>query len=143
MIGPGTGVAPFRAFLHERRQTQATGDNWLFFGDQHQATDFLLQDELQEMQRSEVLTRLSTAFSRDQEERIYVQHRLLQESESVWQWLERGAHLYVCGDAAKMAGDIDRALQKVIQSAGGLSHEVAAQYVRDMSKSGRYQRDVY
>ncbi|MEZ6153904.1 MAG: sulfite reductase subunit alpha [Pirellulaceae bacterium] len=143
MIGPGTGIAPFRAFLHERRQTQATGDNWLFFGDQHQATDFLLHDELQEMQQSGVLTRLSTAFSRDQDERIYVQHRLLQDSEAVWQWLERGAHFYVCGDATKMAGDIDRALHEVIHCASGLSHEAAAQYVRDMSKSGRYQRDVY
>lgn len=143
MIGPGTGIAPFRAFLHERRATQALGDNWLFFGDQHQATDFLLSEELQEMQQSGILTRLSTAFSRDQDERVYVQHRLLQEAEVVWQWLERGAHLYVCGDAAKMAVDVDRALHQAIQIAGGLSHEAATQYVRDMSKSGRYQRDVY
>lgn len=143
MIGPGTGIAPFRAFLHERRQTQARGENWLFFGDQHQATDFLLHDELQELQRSGVLTRLNTAFSRDQEERVYVQHRLLQEAEPVWQWLERGAHLYVCGDATKMAGDVDQALHQVIQFAGGLDHDAAAQYVRDLSKAGRYQRDVY
>ncbi len=143
MIGPGTGIAPFRAFLHERRQAQAGGDNWLFFGDQHQATDFMLHDELQEMQQAGVLTRLSTAFSRDQDERIYVQHRLLENSEAVWQWLEQGAHFYVCGDAAKMAGDVDRALHQVIQSESGVSHELATQYVREMSKSGRYQRDVY
>ncbi|MGV3483639.1 MAG: sulfite reductase subunit alpha, partial [Planctomycetaceae bacterium] len=113
MVGPGTGIAPFRSFLHERKALGATGDNWLFFGDQHQATDFLLKDELETMLRDGFLTHLSTAFSRDQAERIYVQHRMLEHGERLWQWLQRGAHFYVCGDASKMAGDVDRALHQI------------------------------
>jgi sulfite reductase (NADPH) flavoprotein alpha-component len=143
MVGPGTGIAPFRAFLHERRAINATGENWLFFGEQHEATDFLLHDELREMQQQGILSRLSTAFSRDQPERIYVQNRLLEESQTVWQWLLRGAHFYICGDASRMAVDVERALHQVIVNAGGLTHDAAVSYVKEMAKVGRYQKDVY
>lgn len=143
MVGPGTGIAPFRAFLHERRASEATGENWLFFGEQHEASDFLLREELKQMQDEGILSRLSTAFSRDQQERIYVQNRLLEEAKSVWEWLTRGAHFYICGDAARMAVDVDRALHQVVSLAGGLSSEAATSYVKDMAKSGRYQKDVY
>ena len=143
MVGPGTGIAPFRAFLHERRAAGAAGENWLFFGEQHEESDFLLRDELQDMITHGVLTRLSTAFSRDQRERIYVQNRMLEEATRVWEWLSRGAHFYICGDATKMAVDVDRALQQVAVQAGGLSVEAAASYIKDMAKAGRYQKDVY
>lgn len=143
MVGPGTGIAPFRAFLHERRASEATGENWLFFGEQHEASDFLLRDELKQMQDEGILSRLSTAFSRDQQERIYVQNRLLEEAKSVWEWLTRGSHFYICGDAARMAVDVDRALHQVVSLAGGLSSEAATSYVKEMVKSGRYQKDVY
>ncbi|MCO8125013.1 sulfite reductase subunit alpha [Stieleria sp. TO1_6] len=143
MVGPGTGVAPFRAFLHERRAAGAGGDNWLFFGDQHASTDYLLKDELGQMQSEGLLNRLSTAFSRDQEQRIYVQNRMLEEGQELWNWLQRGAHFYVCGDAARMAGDVDRALHQIASSVGGLSEEAAADYIKDLRKTNRYQRDVY
>lgn len=143
MVGPGTGIAPFRAFLHERRAEKAAGENWLVFGEQHEASDFLLRDELKQMQEEGVLTRLSTAFSRDQQKRIYVQNRLLEEAKTVWDWLARGAHFYICGDAARMAIDVDRALHQIVSLAGGFSTEVAANYVKDMVRSGRYQKDVY
>ncbi len=143
MVGPGTGVAPFRAFLHERRATRSPGDNWLFFGDQHEATDFLLKEELLAMQAEGLLTRLSTAFSRDTAERVYVQHRMLEHRDELWRWLDRGAHFYVCGDAARMAGDVDRALHQVIMQGSGRTAEAATEYVAAMKKTGRYQRDVY
>ncbi len=143
MVGPGTGIAPFRAFLHERRAMQATGENWLFFGDQHEATDFLLRDELQQLQQEGLLTRLSTAFSRDQEERIYVQNRLLEAAQEVWEWLSRGAHFYICGDASRMAVDVERALQQVVSLAGGLSQEASTNFVKELAREGRYQKDVY
>lgn len=143
MIGPGTGIAPFRGFLQQRRATAAAGENWLFFGEQHCATDFLLRDELAEMQRSGLLTHLSIAFSRDQAERVYVQHRLLEQADTIWQWLGRGAHLYLCGDAARMAVDVDRALHRVVATAGGLSDEDAADYWKELARCGRYQKDVY
>jgi sulfite reductase (NADPH) flavoprotein alpha-component len=143
MVGPGTGIAPFRAFLHERKAAGATGKNWLFFGAQKESTDFLYRDELELLINDGVLTKLSTAFSRDQEAKIYVQHRMLEQAAELWQWLSNGAHVYVCGDAQRMAGDVDRALKQIVAQQGGLNERDAAEYVSQMSKNGRYQRDVY
>ncbi|MBI5396627.1 MAG: sulfite reductase subunit alpha [Verrucomicrobia bacterium] len=143
MVGPGTGIAPFRAFLQERRATGAKGGNWLFFGDQRAATDFLYRDELEAMQRDGLLTRLDTAFSRDQAEKIYVQHRMLENAAELFAWLEAGAHFYVCGDAARMAKDVDAALHQVIERAGSMSAEQAAAYVKRLQAAKRYARDVY
>ena len=143
MIGPGTGIAPFRAFLEERRAIGAKGKNWLFFGDQHATTDFLYRDEIEAMLRDGALTRLDTAFSRDQAEKIYVQQRMAEHANELFAWLEEGAHFYVCGDASRMAKDVDRALHQVIETAGGRTPEQAADYVRQLSAAKRYQRDVY
>lgn len=143
MVGPGTGVAPFRGFLHDRRASGAPGRNWLFFGEQRGATDFYYRDELEQMQADGHLTRLTTAFSRDQQEKIYVQRRILEHSAEVWAWLEEGAHFYVCGDASRMAKDVDAALLQVAAQAGGLGPERAADYLGKMRAEKRYQRDVY
>jgi len=143
MVGPGTGIAPFRAFLEEREATQAPGKNWLFFGDQKRASDFLYHDQIIDWVQKGHLTRLDTAFSRDQVEKIYVQTRMLQAATELWQWLEEGAHFYVCGDAKRMAKDVDEALHSVIQTAGGKSADEAAAYVNQMKKEKRYARDVY
>jgi sulfite reductase (NADPH) flavoprotein alpha-component len=143
MIGPGTGIAPFRAFLEDRQATGAGGKNWLFFGDQCRATDFLYEEELRRFQQDGLLTRLDVAFSRDQAEKVYVQTRMLERAADLWGWLEEGAHVYVCGDAKRMASDVDRALQQVVAEQGRLSAEDAKLYVMQMTKSGRYQRDVY
>ncbi len=143
MVGPGTGIAPFRAFLHDRRARGASGKNWLFFGDQKASTDFLYREELEEMRSDGHLTRLDTAFSRDQTEKIYVQQRMTENAAELWQWLEEGAHFYVCGDASRMAKDVDAALHKVIASAGGKSPEQAVAYVAGLKSDKRYQRDVY
>ena len=143
MVGPGTGIAPFRAFLQERRATGATGRNWLFFGDQHAATDFLYREELEAMVKDGLLTRLDTAFSRDQQQKIYVQHRLQENASEIFDWLEQGAHFYVCGDAKRMAADVETALQQVIQRGGQRSAEQAEQYVQRLKAEQRYQRDVY
>ncbi len=143
MVGPGTGIAPFRAFLEERQATQASGKNWLFFGDQKRVSDFLYHDQIIEWVQKGHLTRLDTAFSRDQEEKIYVQTRMLQAASELWQWLEEGAHFYVCGDAKRMAKDVDDALHTIIQTAGGKSADEAAAYVSQMKKEKRYARDVY
>lgn len=143
MVGPGTGVAPFRAFLEERRATGAAGKNWLFFGDQHAASDFLYREELEAMKTSGTLTRLETAFSRDQKEKVYVQHRMLEHAAELFTWLEEGAGFYVCGDAKRMAKDVDLALHEVIEQAGGRSPEQAAEYVAKLQSGKRYQRDVY
>src|SRR2546427_5233742 len=143
MIGPGTGIAPFRAFLEERRALRAKGRNWLFFGDQCQTHDFLYREELEAMLADGALTRLDTAFSRDQREKIYVQHRMLENARELWKWLEAGAHVYVCGDARRMAKDVDGALHEVIQKAGGKDLAQAAEYVRKLKTERRYQRDVY
>ena len=143
MIGPGTGIAPFRAFLEERRAIGANGRNWLFFGDQCKAHDFLYREELEAMLAGGTLTRLDTAFSRDQSEKIYVQHRMLENAEGLWTWLEDGAHVYACGDARRMAKDVDTALHEVIRKAGGKSAEQAAEYVQKLKTEKRYQRDVY
>jgi sulfite reductase (NADPH) flavoprotein alpha-component len=143
MVGPGTGIAPFRAFLHERKATGATGKNWLFFGDQKSSTDFLYEKELADMQACGTLTQLSTAFSRDQKHKVYVQTRMLEEAREIWTWLERGAHFYVCGDAKRMAADVDAALKQIVQEQGGKTAEEAAAYVAELTKANRYQRDVY
>lgn len=143
MVGPGTGIAPFRAFLHERKAAGARGRNWLFFGEQRAATDFYYRDELEKMLSNGHLTRLSTAFSRDQKEKIYVQHRMLENAAELWSWLDAGAHLYVCGDASRMAKDVDEALHKVIETAGGKSADEAKAYVAKLKSDKRYQRDVY
>ncbi len=143
MIGPGTGVAPFRGFLQERRARGDGGKNWLFFGEQHAATDFYYRDELQAMQQDGLLTHLSLAFSRDQGEKIYVQHRIEQQGAELWRWLQEGAQVYVCGDAVHMAKDVDLALRQVIAQHGGLSEEAAAGHLRLLTEQKRYLRDVY
>ena len=143
MVGPGTGIAPFRAFLEERRASGAKGKNWLFFGDQRASTDYLFRDELDAMQRDGSLTRLDLAFSRDQAEKIYVQNRMLEHAKEVYAWLQEGGGFYVCGDASRMAKDVDAALHQVIQIAGGKSAEEATAYVAALKKEKRYQRDVY
>jgi sulfite reductase (NADPH) flavoprotein alpha-component len=143
MVGPGTGIAPFRAFLQERSATRASGKNWLFFGDQRAATDFLYADELHALRADGVLTRLDLAFSRDQPEKIYVQHRMLENASELWAWLEAGAHFYVCGDASRMAKDVDAALHRVVETAGGKSPAEATAYVQALKAAKRYQRDVY
>ena len=143
MVGPGTGIAPFRAFLQERQAMKASGKNWLFFGEQHAATDFYYRDELAAMQQAGYLHKLNTAFSRDQAEKIYVQHRMLENGAELWQWLEQGAHFCVCGDANRMAKDVDTALKQIIQMHGKLSPEETARYVAKMSQNKRYMRDVY
>ena len=143
MVGPGTGIAPFRAFLEEREATGAPGQNWLFFGDQKRGTDFLYHDQIITWVQSGHLTRLDTAFSRDQAEKVYVQTRMLQAGSELWQWLENGAHFYVCGDAKRMAKDVDDALHKIIETQGNKSADEAAAYVADMKKTKRYARDVY
>ncbi len=143
MVGPGTGIAPFRAFLQERRAAGAKGKNWLFFGDQRAATDFLYQDELAAFQRDGLLTHLDTAFSRDQPEKIYVQHRMLEGAHQLYAWLEAGAYFYVCGDASRMAKDVDAALHKIIEISGGKTPAQAADYVQALKAARRYARDVY
>ena len=142
MVGPGTGVAPFRAFLEERRATGATGRNWLFFGDQHAATDFLYREELEAMKTDGLLTRLDLAFSRDQAEKIYVQDRMCESAAELWTWLNEGASFYVCGDAKRMARDVDAALHAVAER-GGRSTEEAAEFVKQLRSEKRYLRDVY
>jgi sulfite reductase (NADPH) flavoprotein alpha-component len=143
MVGPGTGIAPFRAFLHERKATGVRGKNWLFFGDQRAATDFLYREELAALMHEGVLSRLDTAFSRDQPEKIYVQHRMREHASELYAWLEDGAYLYVCGDAARMAKDVDSALHTVVERAGGKTREQAAAYVQALKSAKRYCRDVY
>jgi len=143
MCGPGTGIAPFRAFLEERRATGAKGGNWLFFGDQKRSTDFLYQEQLEGWVSDGHLARLDLAFSRDQAEKIYVQTRMLENAVELWSWLDSGAHFYVCGDASRMAKDVDAALHQVAETAGGLSKEAAAEFIQKLKSEKRYQRDVY
>jgi sulfite reductase (NADPH) flavoprotein alpha-component len=145
MCGPGTGIAPFRAFLEQRTLEGAAGRNWLFFGEQHQATDFLYGEEFLEYQRKGKLHRLDLAFSRDQAHKIYVQHRMLEQGKEIWAWLQQGAYFYVCGDAKRMAKDVNQALIDIAQKHGGLSAEAATEYVNVtlMRTESRYLRDVY
>lgn len=143
MIGPGTGVAPFRAFLEEREELGAEGKTWLFYGDRHFVTDFLYQTDWQRMLKDGALTRLDVAFSRDTEDKVYVQNRLLEKSREIFQWLQEGAHVYICGDEKHMAHDVHAALISILESEGSMSHEEATAYLADMQQQQRYQRDVY
>jgi sulfite reductase (NADPH) flavoprotein alpha-component len=143
MVGPGTGVGPFRGFLQERRATGASGKNWLIFGEQRAEQDFYFQEELEELKQAGFLHRLDTAFSRDQQEKIYVQHRLEEHGAELWSWLQAGAHFYVCGDASHMAKAVDEALKRAIAQHGGMSAAEADAYVAEMAKTKRYARDVY
>ena len=143
MIGPGTGVAPFRAFVQERAAQNAAGDSWLFFGNPHFTDDFLYQLEWQEFLADGALTRLDVAFSRDQEEKIYVQHRIAEQAHEIWNWIQRGAHIYVCGDEKRMAHDVHRALLDVARDIGGYSEDEAENLLVTLRKEGRYQKDVY
>ncbi|MEI7027048.1 sulfite reductase subunit alpha [Paenibacillus sp. y28] len=143
MVGPGTGIAPFRSFIEERAVTKASGRAWLFFGDQHAATDFLYQEELEHYQQDGVLTKIDAAFSRDSAQKVYVQHKMLEQSQELFEWLEGGAYFYVCGDKLNMAKDVHNALLEVIEKEGKLSREEAEAYVKAMQEQGRYQRDVY
>ncbi len=143
MVGPGTGIAPFRGFLQERRALGHTGRNWLFFGDQHRAENFYYRDELEHMVADGLLNHLDLAFSRDQASRIYVQHKMLDAGAELWRWMEDGAHFYVCGDATRMARDVDDALTKIIRTYGSMSAEAAHDYKKELVATKRYVRDVY
>lgn len=143
MVGPGTGIAPFRGFLQERRALGHTGRNWLFFGDQHRAENFYYRDELDHMVADGLLNHLDLAFSRDQASRIYVQHKMLDAGAELWRWMEDGAHFYVCGDATRMARDVDDALMKIIRKYGSMSAEAAHDYKKELVATKRYVRDVY
>lgn len=143
MVGPGTGIAPFRAFLQERRALGARGRNWLFFGAQRERCDYYYGDEFNELKKENVLTRLDCAFSRDKERKIYVQHRMQESAAELWRWLDSGAYFYVCGDALRMAKDVDAALRAIVQDQSGKSPEKANVYVEQMKADKRYKRDVY
>ena len=143
MVGPGTGVAPFRSFLQHRRAARHTGRNWLFFGDQRGRFDFLYEPELKGYLADGTLTRLDTAFSRDSEHKLYVQHRMIEHATELWGWLTAGGHFYVCGDAKRMAADVDATLRAIVAEQGRMSGADADAYVNEMTKTGRYQRDVY
>jgi sulfite reductase (NADPH) flavoprotein alpha-component len=143
MVGPGTGIAPFRAFVQERSVNDATGRNWLFFGNPHFSSDFLYQTEWQRALQDGDLNRLDLAFSRDQADKVYVQHKLLEQAADVYDWLQGGAHLYVCGDATRMAKDVHQALLRIAQDEGGLDETQAKEWLDDLAAQGRYARDVY
>ncbi|QXX74870.1 sulfite reductase subunit alpha [Methylovirgula sp. HY1] len=143
MIGPGTGVAPFRAFLQERQAQGATGGAWLFFGHQHQATDFFYEEEMEALQKQGVLTHLSLAWSRDDDKKVYVQDRLREAGWTIWEWIARGAHLYICGDASRMAGDVEKAFIDIVAEHSRRDTDSARQFVQEMKRGGSYQTDVY
>jgi sulfite reductase (NADPH) flavoprotein alpha-component len=143
MVGPGTGIAPFRAFLQERAALGLKGRTWLFFGDRHAATDFLFADEIAAWKKDGTLQRLSLAWSRDGQAKDYVQHRMIEDSADLWRWLQDGGHFYVCGDASRMAKDVDAALRQVAMSEGGMNADQARDWIVALAKQGRYQRDVY
>jgi sulfite reductase (NADPH) flavoprotein alpha-component len=143
MVGPGTGIAPFRAFLQERLAQKAEGGAWLFFGHQREASDFFYQDELSALMANGALTKLSTAWSRDGAQKIYVQDRMREEASDIWNWLQRGAHFYVCGDAKRMAKDVEQALTDIITLKSGMTGDEAKAFIANLKKAGRYQADVY
>ena len=143
MVGPGTGVAPFRAFLEERRERSASGTNWLFFGDQHRECDFIYEDEISTFSETGLLTRLDLAFSRDQTDKVYVQHRLIENGKDIYSQLENGGHFFVCGDATRMAKDVDKALHTIIENHGKHDQDRAIEYVNRLKLEKRYVRDVY
>lgn len=142
MVGPGTGLAPFRAFIEERRALGAPGKNWLFFGEQRRATDFFYESEWETYVTDGAL-RLDVAFSRDQAQKVYVQHRMREQARDIWAWLEEGAEFFVCGDKERMAADVDRELHMIAETVGGKSPEQAKEYVEGLRQSKRYKRDVY
>ncbi|MEO8713702.1 MAG: sulfite reductase subunit alpha [Acetobacteraceae bacterium] len=143
MVGPGTGIAPFRAFLQHRAAAGVRGRTWLFFGDRARATDFLYEDELNAWRRDGTLARLDGAFSRDQGKKIYVQHRMEEQATDLWRWLQDGAHFYVCGDATRMARDVDQTLRRVAMAEGGMSESQARDWIVALARQGRYLRDIY
>ena len=143
MVGPGTGIAPFRAFIEERKATGATGKNWLFFGDRSQKTDYLYGKEWESYQKEGVLHELDLAWSRDQAEKVYVQHKMLEKKSELWSWLQDGAVFYVCGDASRMAKDVDQALRTIAQEEGSMGEDDAASWVKGLMKERRYLKDVY
>lgn len=143
MIGAGTGISPFHGFLQHRRALGHSGRNWLFFGDRHASENFYHREDLTGMVRDGFLTNLDVAFSRDQSERIYVQHKMIKAAAELWSWLESGAHLYVCGDATHMAKDVDNALTAIIRTQGRMSKDAARDYKFDLIAAKRYVRDVY
>ena len=142
MVGPGTGLAPFRAFVEERRAEGASGRNWLFFGEQRRATDFFYETEWATYVRDGFL-RMDVAFSRDQPEKVYVQHRMREQAHDLWDWLEQGAEFFVCGDKERMAADVDRELHQIAETVGGRTPDQAREYIDEMRRSKRYKRDVY
>ena len=143
MVGPGTGIAPFRAFIEERKVSGATGKNWLFFGDRSQKTDYLYGEEWESYQKDGVLHELDLAWSRDQAEKVYVQHKMLEKKAELWSWLQDGAVFYVCGDASRMAKDVDQALRTIAQDEGSMGEDDAASWVKGLTKERRYLKDVY
>ncbi|MDV7356385.1 bifunctional nitrate reductase/sulfite reductase flavoprotein subunit alpha [Rhodococcus oxybenzonivorans] len=143
MVGPGTGIAPFRGFLHERRELGHTGKNWMFFGEQHEATDFYYREEMEAMHRDGFLTHLDAAFSRDQRQKIYVQDRIREHGAKLWNWMQEGAYLYVCGDASRMAKDVDETIREVVRTHGRLDEEDTELYMKQLATDKRYVRDVY
>jgi sulfite reductase (NADPH) flavoprotein alpha-component len=144
MVGPGTGIAPFRAYLQERKAGGAKGKNWLFFGSQHEHCNYFYKEEMAELKRDGILTRLDCAWSRDQADKSYVQHKMLNCSAEIWKWMDgEGAHFFVCGDARRMAKDVDAALRKIIQEQGGKSESETNEYVEKLKSDKRYKRDVY
>src|SRR5690606_29301401 len=143
MIGPGTGIAPFRAFVQERSASSASGRNWLFFGNPHFASDFLYQTEWQKALKDGDLDRLDLAFSRDQSHKVYVQDKLLEHASELYVWIQAGAHIYVCGDATRMAKDVHQALLRIAQQEGALDEAQAKEWLDGLAAQGRYARDVY
>ncbi len=143
MIGPGTGIAPFRAFLHERNAIRAPGRNWLFFGHQRRDFDFFYEDELVAMRAAGLLTRLTLAWSRDGNEKTYVQHRMREVGRDLWSWLGDGAHIYVCGDALRMAKDVEQVLTEIVAQQSGRTPAEAVKFIAELKAEGRYQADVY
>jgi len=143
MVGPGTGIAPFRAFLQERKAVGAKGRSWLFFGSQQEKCDYFYKDEFAALKSEGYLTRIDCAFSRDQEHKVYVQHRMHENSAEIWKWLDQGAHFFVCGDAKRMAKDVDAVLRQIVEKEGGMEGEKANEYIEKMKTEKRYKRDVY
>ena len=143
MVGPGTGIAPFRAFIEERKSTGAKGKNWLFFGDRSQKTDYLYGEEWESYQKDGILNELDLAWSRDQAEKVYVQHKMLEKGSQLWSWFNEGAVFYVCGDASRMAKDVDQALRTIAQQEGSMSEDDAGVWVKGLQKEKRYLKDVY
>ena len=143
MVGPGTGIAPFRAFLQERKAIGARGKSWLFFGSQREKCDYFYKDEFDQLQSEGFLTKMHCAFSRDQEHKVYVQTRMMENGAELWKWLDEGAQFFVCGDAKRMAKDVDFALRQIVQEHGNMDVEQASEYVEKMKAEKRYKRDVY